>query len=405
VTAQHHAPPSNRGELRIVDVLRQHAETYRAAHRPDSAVDRVLSRIQACRTAALGGHLVHCRDCGTSSPVYNSCQDRHCPNCQGLAQAKWAEARMETMLPVAHFQVVFTLPSGLRPLARRHPRFLYDVMMRAAAETLKQLGEQRLHAQLATIAVLHTWNRSLSFHPHVHFLVSAGGLRQDGQAWVDSHPRYLFPTRILSAMFRGKVMAAIQKAHAADGIAFASGREASGKVLAGLRRPLRSKAWVVHVEPPAGRDPIGAVKYLAQYVQKIAIGNSRLVSATDESVTFKTRNGGLETLSGVEFVRRYLLHVLPKGFRKVRYYGLMASGNLAGKLETARRLLTGAATESSPPVEAVAVETEDSTSGESWETAAVRLLGWDPGVCHHCGSRNLEVMWLPPISSWSWDSS
>ncbi len=321
----------------VQEALRRHAGAYLAAHGPDGVRRVVLSRLLACRTAALGGHLSVCDDCGWSRPRYNSCRDRHCAQCQGRARAEWLEAQERRMLPVPHFQVVFTLPSELRPVALRNDALVYGAMFDAASAVLQDLGRERYGARLGITAVLHTWASDLRHHPHVHALVTAGGLA--GGAWRSSGDSFLFAHRLLAARFKQHL-----RARLAD--ALASGElHAPDDDPARLRRALRDAGrrrvrWVVHVEPPAGRDAPLAARYLARYARGVALADHRVLTVTDEHVTLAVR-GRHVTLDGVDFVRRFLLHVLPPDFRKIRHYGLYAPGP-AGEQRAVAAALLGA---------------------------------------------------------------
>ena len=360
---------------KVLDALRRHTSAYVARHGFDPTSMHVLRQLCACRTAKLGAHLCVCEGCGYRAPVYNSCRNRHCPQCQGHATAEWLRARTERMLDTPHFQVVFTLPAQLRPLARSHPQLVYDLMCRCAASVLQDLAAQRLRARLGITAVLHTWTSELAYHPHVHFLVTAGGLSlDDEERWVPTRQDYLFPVRVLGAMFRGRLLEALLTALDRGDLDDAD--------VPSVRATLRKLAqlhprWVVHVEPPRGRPVTAVTKYLARYVKRVAISDARIVAVTDTTVTFRTRRGPL-TLEGHEFVRRFLLHVLPKGLRKIRHYGLYAPG-AAAALATARALL---------PTPARAV---DESTAELSDT--VRSLQ----ACPACGEHRLRHLFDRPV--------
>jgi len=282
------------------------------------------------------------------------------------------------MLDTPHFQVVFTLPAQLRPLARSHPRLVYDLMCRCAASVLQDLAAQRLGARLGITAVLHTWTRELTYHPHVHFLVTAGGLSLDTERWVPTRQDYLFPIRVLGAMFRGRLLEALLTA--------LDRGELDDANIPSVRATVRKLAklqprWIVHVEPPRGRPVAAVTKYLARYVKRVAISDARIVAVTDTTVTFHARRGPL-TLEGHEFVRRFLLHVLPKGLRKIRHYGLYAPG-AAAALATARALL---------PTPARA---EDQSTAELSDTITAR--SWQ--VCPACGQHPLRHLFQRPVTS------
>lgn len=326
-----------RAPVTVTSALRGFIDDYRRVHWPTHRQDDVLDWLCACQTSALGGRMVKCA-CGWSSPMYNSCTDRHCPQCRGGVRAEWLAARCEQLLPVPHFQVVFTLPSALRTLARDHQKLVYGLLFTAAAETIKQLAAQRFDAQPGVLAMLHTWGNDLVFHPHVHFLVTAGGLRLDQQAWVQTKPDYLFPTRVMAAMFRGKVVEGLRAAFDAGEVVVRGDPAHATVAFDAAVRSAHRHRWVVHVEAPGGRPPENAAKYLARYVGGIAISDARMKTITDTHVSFETRKGTV-TVEGHEFVRRFAQHILPKRFRRVRYYGLYAPGNVHTCWATARRLL------------------------------------------------------------------
>jgi hypothetical protein len=305
--------------------------------------------IVACRTVALGGHLDVCDSCGYEQPSYNSCRNRHCPKCQSLAQAKWIEKRKERILPTHYFHVVVTLPAPLRPLALGNPRRVFDILFQAASKSLLELGrdKKRLGGILGFTAVLHTWTRELQFHPHLHLVVTGGGLSPDGERWISTATNYLFPVKVLSRLFRGKFLSALGNAHEAGEI-----RVPHGETIDGIQTKLREKDWVVYAKAPfkgAGH----VYEYLGRYTHRVAISNQRLLEMDDEEVRFLTRNGESVKLPPLEFIRRFLLHVLPRGYVKIRHYGLLAASNATTRLEIARQRLEQ---ESPPPKAAVAAE-------------------------------------------------
>lgn len=348
-----------------------------------------MARIEVCRTEALGGHVDVCPDCGhQSTPSYNSCRDRHCPKCQALDQARWIEARKERVLPVPYFHVVFTLPGELKPLALRNRRLIYGLLFSAASRTLLDLGRDpdRLGALLGITAVLHTWTRDLRFHPHLHCVVTGGGLALDGQRWVDSGGKFLFPVKVISALFRGKFIDALQRLHRRGDLDLGPDDRLCPD-FSSLRKNLFNKAWVVFAKRPfAGPEQVFA--YLGRYTHRVAISNHRLQAVTDEAVTFATRDGKSATLHPLEFIRRFLLHVLPKGFAKIRHYGLLASSNVNTKLPIARRLLQP----SDPPDDR---SDEDRESSPDWQNMLEDLTGVDVTLCPVCGSSRMQRVPLP----------
>ena len=284
-----------------------------------------------CRTAALGGHLEVCDGCGHTIPAYNSCRNRHCPSCQGGAAQQWVAERMERILPVPHFHAVFTVPAALRPLFRTDRERMYDLLLRSAARTLAAIATKKLGAVLGITAVLHTWNQDLLFHPHVHCIVTGGGLTRDG-AWKATSPRFLFAVRWMSAFFRGAIVRALTALHEADELP----EELCGaSAFKRFKRDLYRQDWVVYVKRPFA-GPEAVFGYLGRYTHRVGISDGRLLDIGDDTVTFTRRGREPTTVEGHEFLRRLLLHVLPPGFRKIRHYGLYAPAAVKTTLERAR---------------------------------------------------------------------
>lgn len=332
----------------VADVIRSDGAKYLKHYRPSKEQYRVLNDLAECRTAALGGHLKRCELCAHEVPVYNSCRNRHCPKCQGAARAAWLEAREGELLDVEYFHVVFTLPHELAPLALQNPRVLYAMLFRAASETLLTLGRDPKHlgAEVGCLALLHTWGQNLLLHPHLHCVIPGGGLSFDGKRWLSCHNGFFLPVRVLSRLFRGKFLAQLHQAFDHNELDFHGRLQDLNhpKAWESWLEPLRNKPWVVYAKPPFG-GPRQVLKYLARYTHRVAISNQRLLSADNGKVTFRWKdyaNGNRQrnmTLDAVEFLRRFLLHVLPKGFMRVRYYGFLANRNRAEKLTRIRRLL------------------------------------------------------------------
>jgi hypothetical protein len=336
-----HCPAGQaRPRLEVADIFRAHAEAYRQAHALTPQQARAMRAIESCRTAALGGHLEVCDDCGFERPAYNSCRNRHCPKCQARAQGAWVDKHVARLLPTHYFHVVFTLPEELRALVHRNRRALFDLLFEAASQTLLQLGRSRLDATLTITAVLHTWTRELHFHPHVHCIVSGGGLSGDEASWVATAEDYLFPHLVLSRLFRGKFLAGLVRLYDAGALDLGGACQtlADPQVFRLLKQKLYAKDWVVYAKPPfAGPEQV--YRYLGRYTHRIAISNSRIQAFDQNGVRFGTKQGRSLTLAPHEFIRRFLLHVLPEGFHKIRHYGLLAAGNLGTKLVRARQLL------------------------------------------------------------------
>lgn len=386
-----------RPRLELADIVRSHGEAYRRTHLVSIEQRRVRSAIERCRTAELGGHLDVCLDCGLEEPAYNSCRNRHCPKCQALAQARWVAGRMARLLPVGYFHVVFTLPSELRPLARSHRALVFDLLFRCAADSLLELGQDpaRLGAQLGLSAVLHTWTRELLFHPHMHCIVTAGGLGADGQHWVHSRPEHLLPVQALAPLFRGKLLAALRREHGRGRLELPPtpgvpvDPEAFDRLLGALYR----KDWHVYAKRPFG-GPEQVLRYLSRYTHRVGISNDRLVSMDEHGVTFRTKAGKAISLPAEQFLGRFLEHVLPAGFVKIRHYGLMAPGNVNTKLALARHLLSAAA---EPAGTAAAPPTGGASSAAlpSWQQLLKLLTGIDLGRCPRCGGSNMTRLPLP----------
>lgn len=366
-----------RRRVELADVVRRHGSDLAGRQPLSSPQRRVLAAIASCRTAALGGQVETCDHCGASRTVYRSCRNRHCPKCQVLAKERWVEARCARLLPVEYFHVVFTLPHELNEVARTHARLLLNVLFRSASATLQELAEDPRHlgAELGITAVLHTWSQTLAHHVHLHCLVTAGGLAPAGDRWVSARHGFLFPVRVLSRVFRGKVLAALWQA-------MEEGEIAAHELPHRLRRRLTRHDWVVYCKPPFA-GPEHLVKYLGRYTHRIAISNERILALDDGAVTFAWRDrtqGDRQrtmTLPAVEFLRRFLLHVLPDGFQRIRHYGLHANRRAAARLERCREVL------SAPPPPPIRRETT--------AEAALRLTGVDFQRCPACGERRLRV--------------
>ncbi|MCP4659507.1 MAG: IS91 family transposase [bacterium] len=373
---------------RVLDVFRRHGDAYRAGRWLTAEQDALLRKLQVCRTPSLGGHLYVCDVCGHEVPLYNSCKDRHCPECQALDQARWIAARSERVLPVGHHHVVFTLPSELRPLARRHPRAMYGVLFEAASKTLRLLAEDVLGARLGVTIVLHTWTRALAFHPHVHCVVTAGGLTLDSERWV-VRTGFLFPVARMKAVFRGRVLAALARLREHGKLTLPQDSDVPDERAwdALIRSLPRKKRWVVFIEPPFGRS-LYVLKYLGRYTHRVAISNARLVKIDDRGVTFRTRGSERRTLPPLEFIRRFLMHVLPSRFNKIRHFGLYAAAAVRRQLPVARELL-GAGDHEQPEPEPA--DDPPSSLPDDWVSLLTLLLGEDPLQCPRCGVGYLQL--------------
>lgn len=348
-----------RPALEVADIVRAHGEEFlRANARTLSpAQKRVLRALERCRTAALGGHVEECNRCGHQRIAYNSCGNRHCPKCQSLARAKWLDQRQSELLPVEYFHVVFTLPEPLAALALQNKRLLYGILFRAAAESLESIAAdpKRLGARIGFFAILHTWGQTMTHHPHVHCVVPGGGLAPDGRAWVRCRPRFFLPVRVLSRRFRTLFLQYLERAYRDGKLQFFGElrclkRPADFAVF--LKRMGKSE-WVVYAKPPFG-GPERVLDYLGRYTHRVAISNHRLKTLHDGQVTFAYKDYKQPdrpkaiTLSAVEFLRRLLLHVLPDGFQRIRYYGFLANRQRTAALTLCRELLRLPAPEPPP---------------------------------------------------------
>ena len=327
-----------RAAIEVADVFRAAGPAYRAAQAGHLSLRqlKVMAAIEHCRTAALGGHVEGCGDCGHRRIAYNSCRNRHCPKCQGAAARTWLAEREADLLPVGYFHVVFTLPTQVADIALQNKAAVYDLLFRAASETMLTIAADPRHlgARIGLTAVLHTWGSALTHHPHVHMIVPGGGLSPDGARWVSSRPAFLLPVRVLGKLFRRLFLVGLSALHAAGRLVFFGGLAPLAERRAFLRHlsPARTKRWVVYAKAPFA-GPAAVLAYLSRYTHRVAISNSRLMSFDEAGVTFRIkdyrRDGperyGTLTLGPHEFIRRFLLHVLPKGFHRIRHYGLLAS--------------------------------------------------------------------------------
>jgi hypothetical protein len=392
---------TERPVLEVADIIRAHGDEFRqrCAAILSHAQKKALRDLARCRTAALGGHVERCRDCGHERIAYNSCRNRHCPKCQALARAKWLAAQAEHLLPVEYYHLVFTLPDELSDLARANPTVLYDLLFQSAAATIREVAAnpKRLGAVPGLLLVLHTWGQTLQHHPHVHGVVTGGGLSCDAAGlidaipkWVSCRPGFFLPVKVLSRVFRGKYLDGLRQAHA-HGRLRCFGKLmplADAAMFHAFLRPLHDKAWVVYAKRPFG-GPAQVLKYLARYTHRVAISNHRLMSLEDGRVTFRYKDYADEhqqktmTLDALEFLHRFVTHVLPMGFTKIRHYGLLANRFRAARLATARRLL-------------LVTATATMTTGVG-EPVALEPPAQPECCCPACGSRRLECRALPRL--------
>src|SRR5258705_6099618 len=342
-----------RPALEVADVFRDHGAAWRDANRGHVRLDqvKVMSAIESCRTAALGGHVARCEGCAHTTIAYNSCRNRHCPKCQGAAAREWMAAREAELLPVAYFHVVFTLPAAIGDIAFHNKAVVYDLLFKAAAETMLTIAADPKHlgARIGITAVLHTWGSALTHHPHVHMIVPGGGIAPGGSRWVSSRPAFLLPVRVLGRLFRRLFLTRLVALHDAGRLAFfgSAAHLADHRAFSRHLKPVRSKRWVVYAKAPFA-GPQAVLAYLSRYTHRVAISNRRLIRFDEAEVTFRykdyRRSGAdrqqIMTLATDEFIRRFLLHVLPRGFHRIRHYGLLAGGFRKASLALARELLS-----------------------------------------------------------------
>ena len=376
------------GALEVADIFRTHGPAWRLAQRSHLSLGqlKVMTAIEQCRTAALGGHVLRCTDCQSDQVSYNSCRNRHCPKCQAAAAKRWLEARQADLLPVDYYHVVFTLPAPISDIAYYNKAVVYGLLFEIAAETLTTIASDPKHlgAEVGATLVLHTWGSALTHHPHVHGIVPGGGLSPDGKRWVSCKPGFFLSVRVLSRLFRRRFLEALEDAHRAGKLQFFgdSAGLADPKSFARWLAPLRKIEWVVYAKRPFA-GPEAVLAYLSRYTHRVAIANSRLVAMDERGVTFKWKDYRDKsnpdkprhkpmTLSPDEFMRRFLLHVLPGGFHRIRHFGLIANNGRKEKLALARELLN---------VVPAAAVTE--TNGDEPIDEPVRPAF----VCAHCGAQ------------------
>jgi hypothetical protein len=342
----------SRAALEVADIFRDHAPAWRKANAGHVSLDqlKVMSAIESCRTAALGGHVSRCEDCAYTTIAYNSCRNRHCPKCQGAAAKEWLAERAAELLPVPYYHVVFTLPAPIADIAYQNKAVIYDLLFKTSAETVTTIAADPKHlgARIGVTSVLHTWGSALTHHPHVHMIVPGGGISLDGTRWVACRPGFFLPVRVLSRLFRRLFLNKLLATHKAGQLQFFGdhAKLASARVFTAYLAPLRKLEWVVYAKRPFG-GPQAVLAYLSRYTHRVAIANSRLVAFNQNGVTFRWKDYRTEgpdryktmTLATGEFIRRFLIHVLPRGFHRIRHYGLFARPSCADNIARARELL------------------------------------------------------------------
>jgi hypothetical protein len=378
-----------RPALEVADIFRDHGAAWRSANAGHVSLDqlKVMSAIERCRTAALGGHVARCADCSHTLIAYNSCRNRHCPKCQGNAAREWLAEREAELLPVPYFHVVYTLPAAIRDLAYQNKAVVYDLLFKASAETTLTIAADPKHlgARIGFISVLHTWGSALVHHPHVHMIVPGGGLSRDGSQWIACRPRYFLTVEVLSALFRRLFLEMLLAAHEAARLQFFGDLVplADKAAFRAYLKPLRKINWVVYTKRPFA-GPKQVLRYLSRYTHRVAISNRRLISADENGVTFRYKDYRVEgparyktmTLATDAFIRRFLIHVLPKGLHRIRHYGLLAKANRAANIARAREWLV-VPSPSKPPQPSEAAATDEP-----------RAL---PCPCPCCGGRMIII--------------
>ena len=378
-----------RPALEVADIFRAHGPAWRQAQHAHLSLGqlKVMSAIEQCRSAALGGHILRCEACAHSEIAYNSCRNRHCPKCQGNAARRWLEARQADLLPVDYYHVVFTLPAPIAKIAYYNKAVIYSLLFELAAETLRTIAADPKHlgAQIGATLVLHTWGSALTHHPHVHGIVPGGGLSPDGERWVACKPGFFLPVRVLSRLFRRRFLEELAKAHRAGQLQFFGEftQLADATAFADWLAPMRKCEWVVYAKRPFA-GPAAVLAYLSRYTHRVAISNRRLVALDGRGVTFRwkdyrakgrTRSKTM-TLGADEFMRRFLLHVLPRGFHRIRHYGLIANAERRDNLEKARELL-----QVEPPGAQTEPQSNDRPAGS----------GPPAFVCPDCGAAMIVI--------------
>jgi hypothetical protein len=383
-----------RPALEVADIFRRHAAAWRRANAGHVSLGqlKVMAAIERCRTAALGGHVAACERCEHTQIAYNSCRNRHCPKCQGAAARTWLAEREADLLPVPYYHLVFTVPAAITDIAYQNKAVVYDLLFRAASETLLTIAADPKHlgARIGMTAVLHTWGSALTHHPHLHMIVPGGGLSPDGSRWVACRRGFFLPVRVLSKLFRRLMLQRLAAAHTQGRLAFFAGHAplADDRAFAAFLAPLRKTKWFVYAKRPFA-GPQAVLAYLSRYTHRVAISNSRLMACDNAGVTFRWKDYRADgrarhktmTLATSEFIRRFLLHVLPSGFHRIRHYGLLANGQRRDAIARARQLLD-AATAAAAATRAAGIQ------GEAEESDAAATPGHR---CPCCGGRMIVV--------------
>ncbi len=382
----HHSQPSAVSTAEVADIFRLHAHKLPFITAEQNAI---IEQLTSCRTASLGGHVLKCERCGYQQISYNSCRNRHCPKCQSLNRARWVEDRRAELLPVPYFHVVFTIPECLNPVALYNKAVVYNLLFRAVSQTLKEVAANpnNLGARIGFIALLHTWDQKLNLHPHIHCVVPGGGFDREKSRWIRTSKNYFLPVQILSTVFRGKLLSFLEKAFLERQLSFSAIRQNLNDraTFKQLLKTSCSSNWVVYSKPPfSGPDRV--LRYLGRYTHRIAISNNRIQSVTEESVSFRFKDRKNQnkpktmTVDAVLFIRRFLFHILPKGFVRIRHYGFLGSPTKKEALALCRELLG----ENCPDQASESVP-------ETWQEFMQYLTGEDPTLCPICKKGRLIV--------------
>ncbi len=382
--------------LEVADIFRQHGPAYRESHRLARNDWRVMRAIEVCRTSILGGHKDKCDNCGHLEISYNSCRNRHCPKCQTLRKERWIEARSDDLLPIQYFHVVFTIPSELNHLVSMNRKVMYDLLFRSVSETLMELANDQKHlgARIGAIGILHTWGQNLMDHPHIHCIVTGGGLSSDGSRWVSCRKGFFIHVKVMSALFRGKFLDHLKHCFKRGDLVFPGG-------ISHLKRPddfetfrkqFYNKKWVVYCKPPFG-GPKGVLQYLGRYTHRVAISNNRILANRDGNVSFLWRDYADDnrqktmTLKADEFIRRFLLHALPERYVRIRHFGLLANRSRKDNIAICRKIIGSGKT-----------VTKENARQETWQEQLLRICGIDVTICPVCQKgRMCRIEHLLPV--------
>jgi hypothetical protein len=375
----------------VSDVFRAHGKAYRESHGAEMSVGqlRAMRAIEICRTSCLGGHVDECDHCGAIRISYNSCRNRHCPKCQCLDKERWLESRKRELLPARYFHAVFTLPEGLRAIALRNQKVIYNILFRSVSETIQMLSKEKKHlgVEIGFIAILHTWSQTLIHHPHLHCIITSGGLSLDGRYWVSGKRDFFIHVKVLSKVFRGKFLDFLKRSYNRKELKF------PGKIapleekgaFSGMLSDLYKQEWVVYCKE-ALENAEQAIEYLGRYTHRVAISNERIVELKGNTITFRYRDSSdndrikYMSLDAQEFIRRFLLHILPDGFVKIRHYGLLSNRGKKIKLALCRELLG-----------ALVNTVQEGLKQETWEELLTRLTGIDPRICPVCREGRMHI--------------